>query len=95
MKNADTIPDIVSLVGVLVFFAGMHLLWQSRGDIFAWLEEYVRLLRANIRRVTDPDHVPAAPEKPHLGKKRAARIALGFFLAFFVAPTLITLGLAF
>lgn len=95
MNPAGNIPDVVSLVGVLVFFAGIHLLWQSRGDISAWLAEYIRLLRANMRSGANPGHAPAAPENPRLGKKSAARIALGFFLAFFVAPTLITLGLVF
>jgi len=83
------------LVGILVFFAGIHLLWQSRGDIRGWLEDYVRLLRANMRRVGDPGLAPVALEDPRREKKSAARIALGFFLAFCVAPTLITLGLAF
>jgi hypothetical protein len=95
VNNAHNLPDVVSLVGVLVFLAGIHLLWQSRRDILGWVEDYVRLLRANMRRVGDPGQVPVALENPRRGKKSAARIALGFFLAFCVAPTLITLGLVF
>jgi len=109
LRHGDLIPDVVAFVGVLVFFAGMHLLWLSRRDIFGWLEEFIRLFRLSVhavsrassqreKRMVDPAAATGGPlelvtMKPQ--KKHTARIALGVLLAFFLAPMLITLGLGF
>jgi hypothetical protein len=98
LASADLIPDVVAFVGILVFCAGMHLLWLSRRDILGWIEEFIRLFRASVRQVADPasatgGSLEIASGKPQ--KKHTARIALGVLLAFFVAPMLITLGLGF
>jgi len=106
LRHGNLIPDVVAFIGVLVFCAGMHLLWISRGDIVAWIEEFIRLFRLalsraeglSVRQVADPASVAGGPvelatAKPQ--KKHTARIALGVLLAFLLAPMLITLGLAF
>jgi hypothetical protein len=97
-RQANMIPDVVAFVGFLVFCAGMHLLWLSRRDILGWIEEFIRLFRISVRQVVDPASATAGSldlvtRKPQ--KKHTARIALGVLLAFFLAPMLITLGLAF
>jgi hypothetical protein len=94
--DANRVPDIVAVVGVLLWFAGLHLLWLSRAEILAWLEEFVRLFRMSVRQSSEA--VPAAPlpdRLPPARPGRAVRIAVGVALAFFLAPVLITIGLAF
>ncbi len=98
LRHGNLIPDVVAFVGVLVFFAGMHLLWLSRRDIVGWIEEFIRLFRLSVRQVADPASLAGGPvelvtAKPQ--KKHTARIALGVLLVFFLAPMLITLGLGF
>lgn len=95
LSATNLIPDIVAIIGVLTFCSGLHLLWLSRREIFAWVEEYFRLFRINMKQVADPAHAPLELPVRRIEKKHAVRIALGFVLAFLVAPMLITLGLAF
>lgn len=98
LASANMIPDVVAFVGFLVFCAGMHLLWLSRRDILGWIEEFIRLFRLSVSQAADPASATGEPlqlaaRKPQ--KRHTARIALGVLLAFFLAPMLITLGLAF
>ena len=93
LLNSNFVPDIVALVGFLLFCAGVHLLWQSRDDVFFWLAEFARVFAAGLRTSADPEHALAGPG-PASRRKGAARIALGFLLVF-LAPVLIALGLAF
>ena len=95
LHDSNLIPDIVAVVGMLVFCAGLHLLWLSRGDALAWLLEFVRLFRMRVRQIADPAHATLEMVSHPPQRKHAARIALGVLLAFLVAPALITLGLAF
>jgi len=41
---------VVGLIGILVFFAGAHLLWQGRREILFWLAEFFRILRGEFMR---------------------------------------------
>jgi len=95
LHGTDRVPDIFALVGVFLFFAGLHLLWHSREDLFFWVQEYVRLFRLNVRQATDQGPAELPAKSADLGRRGTARIVLGMALAFFVAPTLITLSLAF
>ena len=94
LSGHNLVPDIIAALGVLVFGAGMQVLWLSRREIFGWIEEYFRLFRVNVNQVADPAHPPVAARTP-IARKHAVRIAVGFVLAFLVAPMLITIGLAF
>ena len=40
----------VGLVGMLLFMAGAHLLWQARAEVLYWLGEFLRLLRMEFMR---------------------------------------------
>ncbi len=42
--------SVVGLIGILVFFAGAHLLWQGRREILFWLAEFFRILRGEFVR---------------------------------------------
>lgn len=95
LGGENLVPDIVAVVGVLVWCAGLHLLWISRHDLLAWIEEYVRLFRISMNRVADPAHARLELASEGTRRKHTMRIVLGVVLAFFLAPMLITLGLAF
>jgi len=85
------VSELLGLVGTLIMFAGFHLLWQARHEIFFWLETYFRIFRASLRqpgqRVPSPARA-AAPSGHH-----TLRLLLGFGLVFFLGPALIVLGL--
>lgn len=86
----------LALVGILVVLAGLHLLWQSRREIFFWIEAWLKIFRASLR-----DSQPASarpPERPRLsrfgtGREHVLRLLLGLSLVLFVGPVLIFLGL--
>lgn len=85
---------LVGLIGILLFFAGINLIWQAREDLFYWVEDYVRFLRVMMRRMSDPQLSPELFVNPRRRKKNTMRLAIGFLLAFFLAPMLTFLGLA-
>ncbi len=91
--NAITFWEILGLGGVILFFAGLHMLWQAREEFFFWLEEYFRLLRLSVHRATDPQQVAVAPALPRAERKHTLRMVIGVILAFVAAPMLLTLGL--
>jgi len=95
LSGHNFVPDIIAALGVLVFGTGLQVLWLSRREIFGWIEEYFRLFRVNVSQVADPAHPPITASRTPIARKHAVRIAVGFVLAFVVAPMLITIGLAF
>lgn len=74
--------EIVVLVGILVFFAGLHVLWQARGDILYWVEQYLRIMRASLRVVMDPEHPPLLLKKEELANRQTLRLVGGVGLVF-------------
>ncbi len=42
--------SILGFVGILIFFAGLHVLWQARKEILYWLREFLRILRGEVVR---------------------------------------------
>jgi uncharacterized iron-regulated membrane protein len=91
--NARTLWELLGLTGILLFFAGLHMLWQSREEVFYWLEEYFRLLRLSVHRAADPQKVAVAPAPPRVTRKHTLRMVIGVLLAFVAAPMLLTVGL--
>jgi hypothetical protein len=88
--------DPLALVGILVVFAGLHLLWQSRREIFFWFETWLKIFRASLRDSQRASVRP--PERPRLtrfasGREHVLRLLLGLSLVLFVGPILIFLGL--
>jgi hypothetical protein len=85
------VPELLGLVGTLVVFAGIHLLWQARREIFFWLETFVRIFRASLQQ-------PGARVRPlgiatAAGERHTLRMLLGMGLLFFLGPMLIVLSL--
>ena len=54
---------MIGLIGILVFFAGLHLLWQARDAIRYWFETFFQIFRGALRQRAA---VPAAdlPRRP-------------------------------
>lgn len=86
-------PELMALIGILVFFAGLHLLWQAREEILAWLEAYLRALQAHMRHFAGWEQRPQVLLEVRPPQRNTLRIALGALLAFFLAPAMLTLGL--
>jgi hypothetical protein len=84
----------LALVGILVVLAGLHLLWQSRRQIFYWLETYLKIFRSSLRtpreKIERPKAVRFAADREHV-----LRLLLGLGLVLIVGPALIFLGLTF
>lgn len=92
--NATTVWELLGLTGIILFFAGLHMLWQAREEFLFWLEEYFRLLRMSFRRAAEPERIVAAPLRLRPERKHTLRMVIGMLLAFIAAPMLLTVGLA-
>lgn len=93
MSPTTTLWELLGLLGIILFFAGLHLLWQSREEFFFWLQEYFRLLRVSVRRAADPQQAPLETvlRAPH--GKHMLRMVIGILLVFIAAPMLFTVGI--
>jgi hypothetical protein len=84
------VQELFGIIGTLVVFAGLHLLWQARREIFFWLETYFRIFRASLEL---PNPLPHAVRQARAGDRHTLRLLLGVGLVFFLGPALIVLGL--
>ena len=91
--NATTVWELLGLSGIILFLAGLHMLWQSREEFFFWMEEYFRLLRLSVRKAADPQQPVLKPARLGPERKHTLRMVLGMLLTFIAAPVLLTLGL--
>lgn len=41
-------PEVIGLVGVLLCFAGAHLLWLARHEVLYWMDTYLLLFRRSF-----------------------------------------------
>jgi hypothetical protein len=91
--NTTTLWELLGLTGIILFFAGLHMLWQAREEFLFWLEEYFRLLRLSVHRASDAQQIPVTPALPRTKRKHTLRMVIGMLLAFIAAPVLLTVGL--
>ncbi len=86
------VPELLGLIGTVIVFAGIHMLWQARNELFYWIETYLRIFRAALRQpgAPVPRSAAAGASRQH---ENTFRILLGFGLLFFLGPALIVLGL--
>ena len=94
--------SVVGLIGILVFFAGAHLLWQGRREVLFWLAEFFRILRGEFTRRhaatgeasaltwNEPAAAPA-PARRH----RGALLLVGGLALVFLGQFLLLLDLVF
>ncbi len=57
--------DALGLVGILLVFAGLHVLWQARHEIQYWLDRYLLLFRKSFDQAATgaPKPVSFEPEE--------------------------------
>jgi hypothetical protein len=52
--------DGVGLVGILLVFAGLHVLWRARYEIEYWLDRYLLLFRKSFDQAASGAAKPVA-----------------------------------
>ncbi len=82
-------PPLLTLIGILVVLAGLHLLWQTRHGFFFWLETYSKIFLSVLRQAGKP----VSPVRPARERQSTLGMILGIGLAFVIGPALIVLGL--
>jgi len=88
---------LLGVIGVLLFCAGLDLLWQSRNDLLYWLSSYLKIFRGTLKvpQASPRDAWAARKSLPPLPKTqphRTVAMVLGVGLAF-VGPLLIMVSL--
>jgi hypothetical protein len=86
------VPELIGLIGTIVAFAGIHLLWQSRKELVYWIETYLKLFRASLQQPGTPLPRAAVAMNRHQ-REHTLRLLLGCGLLFLLGPALIVLGL--
>lgn len=86
--------EILGLIGLLVFFAGLHLLWQSRHEIAYWVETYFRLLRRSLRKTSATTTASAGVHDHKPQERHTLRLVGGVGLVF-LSQILLILGFLF
>jgi len=86
------LAKLLGIIGILVVFAGLDLLWQSRHEIKFWIRAYVSVFSATLRQENSP--LQRIPPRAIAEKRRhAVRFFLGMSFAFLLGPMLIALSL--
>jgi hypothetical protein len=84
-------PRLLAIVGVIIFCAGLDLLWQSRREAAFWFASYMHVFRSLLREQKSP----ATPFTPETGPGRSHKtlaMLLGMGLAL-AGPLLIAVSL--
>ncbi len=95
---AATHFGLVGLIGILVFFAGGHLLWKSREEALYWVVKFVQILRGEFSRHHGVEFSPAAPAsaaESRVPRRRGALLMASALLLIFIGPILVLLDLTF
>lgn len=81
-------------IGIVIFFLGAYLLWQSRREVVFWSAEFFRILRGEFSRHREPGSAHPSVGVRRLPSRRpgAFRLASGFALLM-LGPLLILLDL--
>ncbi len=96
--------SVVGLIGILVFLAGVYLLWQARKEVLYWLGEFFRILRGEVRRrggLVDSGQSAAAEAHPaaqapaRRQRSHGTLVLLGAFALIVLGQVLFILDLAF
>ncbi len=98
----------MGLVGILIFLAGAHLLWQARREVLYWVLEFVRILRGEFSRrggLAENAHLapagvpagrPSAEDAPRVPRRRhsGTLLLLGGFTLIILGQVLLLLDIA-
>jgi hypothetical protein len=85
----EALLELMGLVGVIVFLAGLHQLWLAREEILFWLERFLRIFTSALRKQEAGgtiDNSSAPQRQPELRTLHLVGgiglLALGSFLVF-------------
>jgi hypothetical protein len=87
----------MGLTGMLLFLAGLHLLWQARGEVFFWLEEFLRIFRGEFAKrggMGIPARTWVRAGEPAQSGRRTLRMVAAFALMV-LGPVLFLIDLRF
>jgi hypothetical protein len=48
--EAEKSVRVMGIIGVLVFVAGVQLIWQARKEVLYWMREFVQIFRQALMR---------------------------------------------
>jgi hypothetical protein len=74
------VPRLLAVIGMLVFCAGVDLLWQSRREVAFWFASYMHVFRSLLReqKSTAP---PFQAERGAPRSRKTVAMVLGMGLA--------------
>jgi hypothetical protein len=84
-------PRLLAIVGLLVFCAGLDLLWQSRREMAYWFASYMHVFRSLLREQKSPGP-PFRSESDSPKSRKTVAMLLGMGLAV-AGPLLIAASL--
>ena len=82
---------LLGLVGILVFLAGLDLLWQSRREVAFWFTSDMRMFRSKLRGLRSRVQ-PLEPDVEPVKHRRRLPMVLGMGLAL-AGPVMIAVSL--
>lgn len=82
---------LLGVVGILIFLAGLDLLWQSRREAAFWFASYMKMFRSQMR-APGTSVRPFEPESAQIKHRRTLPMVLGMGLAV-AGPVLIAVSL--
>ena len=82
---------LLGLVGILVFLAGLDLLWQSRREVAFWFTSDMKMFRSKLRAPGSRVR-PLEPKVEPIKHRRRLPMVLGMGLAL-AGPVMIAVSL--
>jgi hypothetical protein len=82
---------LLGLIGILVFLAGLDLLWQSRREVAFWFTSDMKMFRSKLR-VPGLRRRPLEPQVEPIKHQRRLPMVLGMGLAL-AGPVMIAVSL--
>jgi hypothetical protein len=91
--------ELMGLAGIIVFFAGLHVLWQAREEILYWMQKYLDTFQKALRATAGLNTASTTPdstclEAAALRRERAHTMRMiGGFGLLLLGPLLVLLSL--
>jgi hypothetical protein len=82
---------LLGLIGILVFLAGLDLLWQSRREVAFWFTSDMKMFRSKLR-APGSRRRPLEPQVEPVKHRRRLPMVLGMGLAL-AGPVMIAVSL--
>jgi len=87
-------PGTIGLAGVLISFAGLHMLWLSRDEVLAWMEKFFRTFRSEYARRGGLECASGATVSAADPGERHTLRMVGSLVLLFLGPALVLVELA-